>query len=98
MPHPDEILTDIQAGKRPRSVHRPAGRVTIVGSGTRSSSLFDRLKCHVTPCPLITLAAGATPGGWAALLGTKPVLDANVGIYLRRCLLASARSLRPVRE
>ncbi|WP_433304780.1 hypothetical protein ACQP2F_16225 [Actinoplanes sp. CA-030573] len=41
---------------------RPAGDVRILGSGTRPSSLHDRLKRCATSCLLNTLTGGATAG------------------------------------
>ena len=62
---PFEVLTDIQAGCRPEgSLDCPAGGVRISGSGTRSSSLLDRLERCATSCLLTMLAGGATAGGW----------------------------------
>lgn len=55
-------------------------------SGTRASSLLDRLERSATPCLLIVLAGGATAGGRDALLGTRrPERDG--GIPVSECLV-----------
>ena len=53
-----------------RSPDCPAGGVRIDGSGTRASSLLDRVERDATPCLLITLVCGAFCRRPTTLLGT----------------------------
>jgi len=58
----------------------------LAPTGTRSSSLLDRLERSATSCLLIVLAGGATAGSRDALLGTwRP--DCLVGIPVSECLV-----------
>jgi transposase len=63
--NPASTLTDIQSGWATYPSLRVDGRAGSVSSGTRPSSLFDRLERSATSCLLTTLAGGATAGGRA---------------------------------
>jgi hypothetical protein len=67
---PEQILTGIQSGWAALGLSR--GRQEgSVPSGTRLSSLLDRLERLATCCLLTMLAGGATAGSRDALLGTR---------------------------
>ena len=61
----ERVLSDIQSGWAASDLPTSADEEGSVSSGTRPSSLIDRLERSATPCLLTTLAGGATAGGRA---------------------------------